>query len=222
MVRDYAFVPLALAEPMYRAAALCAEILRGNDLGGTREKMLTLLVNLFPENSPEDIFELVMAIGRSTDLLRDSQSKPRRFLQEIGRVFREIHDDAHVRYLLRSATEMAKSSITQNSSEESIRCVVTDLRTPREIDVLRELARDSMDSDFPVSVVFIRIDISMENIVLRISRRDGVSEKYIMERMTHSTEQTIPDDSFDYVIDGNNTLDMVIADLDSILGKILK
>lgn len=101
--------------------------------------------------------------------------------------------------------------------------IVDDLRFPNEFNELVRAAskiRAYLGNDMNVITRMIKLEISREDAAMRVSQRDGVPFGQVMETTSHQSEGGLENYEFDGVVDANQELNDVVADvMSAVTGK---
>lgn len=230
----YGYGKVSLAAPLYEIAEHAEAILRGRHADYRRARLARLLDRLLGDSrdaagrplEPVDSMAAmadVMRTASDSDILDPSVSKPRRFLQGIGSVVRTYRRSALPDDLVRRVLDRSLDTWLETGE---FRFVVTDARTLDEMDDLRlavGLLPRILGDDAEVRLVFVRINVSEETVVGRVSSRDGTPREDILRALQHPNElllRSIPDGYFDRVIDGDRPLEAVYREADAMMREL--
>jgi thymidylate kinase len=127
--------------------------------------------------------------------------------------------------------QISKGDITGNEQDDllaiddpttrlDLSYVVTDMRYPQEHKAIADLANklpQFVRPDLHVRMNFIKLDVTEQNAIDRVCKRDNVMPEMVKASMAHSSEQALPDNMYDHIIDGNLSIEEVSNEVKRIL-----
>lgn len=212
---QYHFCPVSIAEPLYLLSSLTHRFLTDEYNKHLEEEIYKILFNLLEpvtftgnlDETVDKVFNDIIDLAVKSNLLKAGPQKPRVFLQDLGTLLREANDAILIMNLGAKIEQLASDKKYSNF-------IITDLRTKNEIYDLKDIL-----NQLPVCVnfKFINIKVSQENIIKRVSNRDNIKRKHIIERLNHKTEEKIDANLFDEIVDGNQSKEETFKCIESIV-----
>jgi thymidylate kinase len=167
-------------------------------------------------------------------------TKPRTFLQGIGDTFRSFDENIFSEYLasqimrdvrksvdaylnkleLLESGNLIPTTVGDLTTRLDLSYVITDMRYPQEHKAIAELANrlpQFVRPDLHVRINFIKLDVTEKNAIDRVCKRDNVMPEVVKQSMSHSSEQALPDNMYDHIIDGNLSIEDVSSEVRRIL-----
>ena len=205
LVDIYGYKRLFLAEPLKQ---LCADIAKLNKAAMGEDLSWTEYVDLFPEilidlssltNSTE---ELKLAEGVALSMIHNfgdvtstatKSDRVRDMLQYAGNTFRD-----RVR-----STIWTDALLSKMATHPDTLYVIDDLRYKNEFQILRD-----------ANCVMLRLTLDVAEQKKRLKKLYG---KIDPSKLQHISEVDLDDATFDYYIDGGQSLDLMLKDMDDVL-----
>lgn len=106
-----------------------------------------------------------------------------------------------------------ETPIVDVSTGFELNFVISDMRFPREAKALAELSNKLpkfIRPDLRVRTVFVKLDVPVDVAVDRVVKRDGSIPEVVRASLNHNSEQGLPDDIYDLVIDGTKPVDDIV------------